>query len=580
MAGYISRITLIGLLVLAVGAGAGVVTADSTGEAAAAAQDTSGSIEGVTVLTAVDADGNTTYVWLRADGEVIQTYQVEIEVASAGPNTEICLNDTCHPVGNRTTVVVTQVEAPEDGSIDTSVVLRNASSGTEVDTEPIRLQPITREGDLDGDEVSNGREAAIGTNITQPDTDGDGLGERAELERGTDPTLADTDGDGLQDGDELRYGTHPLNADTDGDGLQDGDELDHGANPLESDTDGDGLLDRTEIERGTDPFHADTDGDGLSDAEELEHETDPTRVDTDGDDFTDAKELEYGTDPLEADTDGDGLSDTDELQYGTNPISADTDGDGLNDSDELEQGTDLLNADTDGDGLEDDEELGFGTDPIRADSDGDFLSDGVEHQLGTNPTSPVTPAWVFAVLFGFLGGIGVSLTAINRGWIIAINRALEPYTYRLPFVGPTTIEIDDPKPSPGNDDAIANSPTIESDGDRNPSPNGDDVTADSAAEVLDQFETELVSDRDLVERMLRAEGDKMKQGAIVEATDWSKAKVSRLLSSMADDDDIVKVSLGRENLICLAGTAPEIVRPTTGDRAGLVGSGTNRTSGQ
>jgi uncharacterized membrane protein len=43
----------------------------------------------------------------------------------------------------------------------------------------------------------------------------------------------------------------------------------------------------------------------------------------------------------------------------------------------------------------------------------------------------------------------------------------------------------------------------------------------------------------------------MKQANIVKETGWSDAKVSQLLSSMADEGRVEKLRLGRENLISL-----------------------------
>jgi uncharacterized membrane protein len=43
----------------------------------------------------------------------------------------------------------------------------------------------------------------------------------------------------------------------------------------------------------------------------------------------------------------------------------------------------------------------------------------------------------------------------------------------------------------------------------------------------------------------------MKQHEIVEETEWSKATISRTLSEMTDDEVIVKMPVGRENLILL-----------------------------
>ncbi|ERG88461.1 MAG: hypothetical protein J07HX5_00606, partial [halophilic archaeon J07HX5] len=47
---------------------------------------------------------------------------------------------------------------------------------------------------------------------------------------------------------------------------------------------------------------------------------------------------------------------------------------------------------------------------------------------------------------------------------------------------------------------------------------------------------ELLSDEERVERLLRANGGRMKQAVIVEETGWSNAKVSQLLSTMKEND--------------------------------------------
>ena len=66
----------------------------------------------------------------------------------------------------------------------------------------------------------------------------------------------------------------------------------------------------------------------------------------------------------------------------------------------------------------------------------------------------------------------------------------------------------------------------------------------------------LLSDEERVLRLLEREGGRMKQVDIVEATDWSNAKVSQLLSEMAEQDRIDKLRIGRENLISLPGKGP------------------------
>lgn len=61
----------------------------------------------------------------------------------------------------------------------------------------------------------------------------------------------------------------------------------------------------------------------------------------------------------------------------------------------------------------------------------------------------------------------------------------------------------------------------------------------------------LLSDEERVLRLLRREGGRMKQVDIVDETDWSNAKVSQLLSSMAESGQVEKLRIGRENLISL-----------------------------
>ncbi|GAB7014294.1 helix-turn-helix transcriptional regulator [Halolamina salina] len=62
---------------------------------------------------------------------------------------------------------------------------------------------------------------------------------------------------------------------------------------------------------------------------------------------------------------------------------------------------------------------------------------------------------------------------------------------------------------------------------------------------------ELLSDEERVEALLERNGGRMRQADIVKETDWSDAKVSQLLSRMADEGSIEKLRLGRENVISL-----------------------------
>jgi hypothetical protein len=60
---------------------------------------------------------------------------------------------------------------------------------------------------------------------------------------------------------------------------------------------------------------------------------------------------------------------------------------------------------------------------------------------------------------------------------------------------------------------------------------------------------ELLSDEERVELLLSENGGRMKQANIVKETGWSNAKVSQLLSKMADEGRVDKLRIGRENLI-------------------------------
>ncbi|MFC4406841.1 helix-turn-helix transcriptional regulator [Haloarchaeobius iranensis] len=76
-------------------------------------------------------------------------------------------------------------------------------------------------------------------------------------------------------------------------------------------------------------------------------------------------------------------------------------------------------------------------------------------------------------------------------------------------------------------------------------------TAETEPDGDDDVDEELLSDEERVLRLLDDNGGRMKQANIVKETGWSNAKVSQLLSGMADDEEIRKLRIGRENLITL-----------------------------
>ena len=70
-----------------------------------------------------------------------------------------------------------------------------------------------------------------------------------------------------------------------------------------------------------------------------------------------------------------------------------------------------------------------------------------------------------------------------------------------------------------------------------------------------------VDDRTRVLQLLARNKGHMRQTAIVESVEWSKAKVSRLLSDLEQDDEIRRVRLGRENVVYLRGYEPATLGP-------------------
>ena len=73
-------------------------------------------------------------------------------------------------------------------------------------------------------------------------------------------------------------------------------------------------------------------------------------------------------------------------------------------------------------------------------------------------------------------------------------------------------------------------------------------------------ETAVLTNEERVLRLLESNGGRMRQSNIVEATEWSKSKVSMLLSEMESEGMISKLRVGRENIISKPGFEPEAAR--------------------
>lgn len=97
---------------------------------------------------------------------------------------------------------------------------------------------------------------------------------------------------------------------------------------------------------------------------------------------------------------------------------------------------------------------------------------------------------------------------------------------------------------------------------------GDGTEVTEAAPEPAVTDEEMLPDDERVRRLLRENGGRMRQVSIVEETDWSKSKVSMLLSEMEEAGDISRLRVGRENVVSLPGHEPAGTGGADGDGDG------------
>ncbi|WP_232688821.1 DUF7343 domain-containing protein [Halobacterium zhouii] len=476
------------------------------------------------------------------------------ESATENVTRELACRAADIPANGTTTVTIDVAEWPSalTGEQEVRVELQSSNDSAVVSRGSLSATVIEKGGDLDGDSLTNEREVDAGTDLRTADTDGDGLEDGIELETyDTSPTNNDTDGDGLNDSAEInQYNTDPTKLDTDGDGLADPRELALETNPNKQDTDSDGLGDSAEVNTyQTNASNPDTDGDGLNDGAEInQHNTDPTDRDTDGDGLTDSLEVNtYGTDPLKIDSDGDGLEDGTEVEeYGTDPTEQDTDSDGLEDGTEVNRyGTSPTDPDSDSDGLDDGPEVKrYDTDPTNPDTDGDGQSDLAEVRA---KWSNALPTWTFGLVGAFAVVALCGAVASRTGYVSfgVLRRAS-----RWSHTGNRAAGADGGRNGSGADAELLEEASTVGANDAT----GADATSESepaGAEITDHDDVppEFLANDERVFRLLDEHDGRMQQTAIVEETGWSKAKTSRVLSTMDDDRQVMKIELGRGNIV-------------------------------
>ncbi|RLM90696.1 hypothetical protein D3D02_02680 [Halobellus sp. Atlit-38R] len=162
------------------------------------------------------------------------------------------------------------------------------------------------------------------------------------------------------------------------------------------------------------------------------------------------------------------------------------------------------------------------------------------------------------------GGFAALVILLAGAWVL---RGREESGRTLPW--------EDPTASDDRSSVASGAVAGPNGGDSGPSPNGRPENGESASEpeaaaavggaasgaavsaddaessVESEVDLSLLSDEERVEHLLEQNGGRMKQATIVDETGWSDAKVSQLLSAMADEDRVDKLRLGRENLISL-----------------------------
>jgi len=67
----------------------------------------------------------------------------------------------------------------------------------------------------------------------------------------------------------------------------------------------------------------------------------------------------------------------------------------------------------------------------------------------------------------------------------------------------------------------------------------------------------VLTNEERVARLLDENGGRMLQSDMVEAADWSKATVSRVLTTMEEAGEVTRVDIGRGNLVARPGDEPD-----------------------
>lgn len=153
-------------------------------------------------------------------------------------------------------------------------------------------------------------------------------------------------------------------------------------------------------------------------------------------------------------------------------------------------------------------------------------------------------AGVFFHLVSIFTVITQALVLTGFGWLLRETTLWMQLRSLGPGAGPTESQTAQSRPS-RPDTSRANG--------------GTETSASTPADGTNrrrQSDDSLLSGEERVVALLREHGGRMRQKDIVDATCFSKATVSRKLSRLEQDDHVVKLTDGRENVVCLPEAAP------------------------
>jgi hypothetical protein len=156
------------------------------------------------------------------------------------------------------------------------------------------------------------------------------------------------------------------------------------------------------------------------------------------------------------------------------------------------------------------------------------------------------------------GGGGLSPIALLVGAVVIIGGLVGGVAYRRRGgTGTGTGSDSGPDPGTGTSGEARTEPDFETHSDET---TASTPTPPGAGQELEVPDSAVLSDEERVLELLEANGGRMRQVNIVDETEWSKSKVSMLLSDMEEEGTISKLRVGRENIISLSGHEPDAAR--------------------